>query len=224
MFTPTFASIFLFCATLASASPTAAASVSSLVKRATAGCVATILTNTINAESAPFNRIGVPPRPKLIQDANAPSSAALANSQELTDATVTPLVNAVVKVLEGATAVLEAVPASGNMKRHTEAETASVVFDLVVGVTEGMEHLLISPSTIPSSASLLASVDSALNLVLVTAESSLPGLTVLAAQSLAASTFIPNLQAVDFQLTLITLGIISPQAVDRQVALATHTL
>jgi hypothetical protein len=59
-------------------------------------------------------------------------SAALARAQALTDATVTPFVNAVVKVLEAATAVLVALPAAANLKRHTDAETANAVFDLVI--------------------------------------------------------------------------------------------
>ncbi|KAJ7253813.1 hypothetical protein C8J57DRAFT_1518979 [Mycena rebaudengoi] len=193
MFTVRFASIFLLCATLVSATPVPAAPLSTFTKRGSTGCVAVILTNAINAEGAPLDRI-----------------AALARAHALTDATVTPFVNAVVKVLEAATAVLVALPAAANLKRHTDAETANAVFDLVIGVTERMEDLLASASTIPSSVSLLASVDSALNQVLVTVDSLLPGVLGVAVQSLAANTFIPNLQGVDFQLTLATFGIPSP--------------
>jgi hypothetical protein len=52
MFTVRFASIFLLCATLVSATPVPAAPLSTFTKRGSTGCVAVILTNAINAEAS----------------------------------------------------------------------------------------------------------------------------------------------------------------------------
>ncbi|KAJ7442368.1 hypothetical protein B0H11DRAFT_2292098 [Mycena galericulata] len=184
MLAPRFASILLLCASLVSAGPTS----DGITKRASTAEVSTILNTLSSSTTGPLNQI-----------------SSLLSSQSLSDATVTPPVGEINADLNTATASLAALP--GLSKRETTADIANYVVDNIVEIVETLEAFLTSPSTIPSSTKLLASVDAALSQVLSGVETAVPGVLKLVAQTLSGNTFVPNLQAVGFTKTLAILGL-----------------
>ncbi|KAJ7501945.1 hypothetical protein B0H11DRAFT_1954576 [Mycena galericulata] len=183
MFAPRFASILLLCASLISAGPSVA-----VTKRASNAEVNTILNTLSSSTTAPLNQI-----------------SSLLSSDTLSDATVTPPVHEINAALNTATASLAALP--GLSKRQTSADIANYVTDDVVDIVEVLEAFLTSPSTIPSSAKLLASVDTALSQVLSGVDKAVPGTLKVVGEALGGETFVPNLQAVGFTKTLALLGL-----------------
>ncbi|KAJ7250702.1 hypothetical protein C8J57DRAFT_1451690 [Mycena rebaudengoi] len=184
MFALRFASLFLLSTTFVSASPTPNGDL--VEKRASTADIQTVFTTL-----------------KSTTDSILPQIADLASSGTATDETVTPLINDLTTALNTATDSLGALPALS--KRQSDDDVANLVAGIVIDITNVLDGLLGSASTIPALGGLLAGVDVALNQVLFGLERLLAGVLNLVATLLVD---VANLlRSLAFGLTLASLGL-----------------
>ncbi|KAJ7436086.1 hypothetical protein B0H11DRAFT_1755268 [Mycena galericulata] len=181
MFGLRFASLLLLSATFVSAIPSPVVD-----KRASTADIETVFTTL-----------------KSSTDSILPQITALVSGGTATDATVTPLINELTSALETASGSLTglAIP----LKRQTDAEIATLVAGIITDITNALDSLLGTASTIPALGGLLAGVDTSLNQVLLGLEILLAGVLELVANLLVDVAGL--LQQLALGLTLATLGL-----------------
>ncbi|KAJ7432383.1 hypothetical protein B0H11DRAFT_2161819 [Mycena galericulata] len=182
MFGLRFASLLLLSATFVSAIPSPAA----VDKRASTADIETVF-NTLKSST----------------DTILPQITALVSGGTATDATVTPLINELTSALETASGSLTdlAIP----LKRQTDDEIATLVAGIITDITNALDGLLGTASTIPALGGLLAGIDTSLNQVLLGLEILLAGVLELVANLLVDVAGL--LQQLALGLTLATLGL-----------------
>ncbi|KAJ7133357.1 hypothetical protein C8R44DRAFT_772253 [Mycena epipterygia] len=188
MFALRFASLFLLSMTFVSASPTPAAGLSVVDKRASTADVETVF-NTLKGST----------------DSILPQITALVSAGTATDATVTPLINDLTSALDTATASLAGLALNPLSKRQSDDDVAALVAGIITDITNALDGLLGTASTIPGLGGLLAGVDTSLNQVLLGLEILLAGVLNLVANLLVDVAGL--LKSLALGLTLATLGL-----------------
>ncbi|KAJ7028399.1 hypothetical protein C8F04DRAFT_964021 [Mycena alexandri] len=179
MFALRFASLFLFSASLVSAVV--------VDKRASTADIETVF-NTLKSST----------------DSILPQITSLVSGGTATDDTVTPLINDLTAALDTATASLGTL-AVGSLKRQSDDDIANLVAGIITDITNALDGLLGTASTIPALGGLLAGVDTSLNQVLIGLETLLAGVLNLVANLLVDVAGL--LRSLALGLTLATLGL-----------------
>ena len=100
----------------------------------------------------------------------------------VSDDSVTPSINEITSVLGTAASSLSGLSASSSkVKRQSDDDIANLVAGIITDLTETLDGLLASASSIPDLGSLLSGIDSSLNQVLVGLETLLAGVLELVA-------------------------------------------
>ncbi|KAJ7912901.1 hypothetical protein B0H13DRAFT_2472452 [Mycena leptocephala] len=188
MFALRFASLFLLSTTFVSASPTPAAGVALVDKRATTADIETVF-NTLKGST----------------DSILPQITSLVSSGTATDATVTPLINELTAAFDTATASLATLSPVELRKRQSDDDIANLVAGILTDVTNALDGLLGEAASIPALGGLLAGVDTSLNQVLLGLEILLAGVLNLVATLLVDVAGL--LRSLALGLTLATLGL-----------------
>ncbi|KAJ7704846.1 hypothetical protein B0H17DRAFT_1126482 [Mycena rosella] len=188
MFALRFTSLFLLATSFVSASPTPLAGLTAVEKRASTADIETVF-NTLKSST----------------DSILPQITALVSGGNATDDTVTPLINDLTGALDTATASLAALPATTSSKRQSDDDIANLVAGIITDVTNALDGLLGTASTIPALGGLLAGVDTSLNQVLIGLETLLAGVLTLVANLLVDVAGL--LKSLALGLTLATLGL-----------------
>ncbi|TDL20465.1 hypothetical protein BD410DRAFT_725859 [Rickenella mellea] len=119
---------------------------------------------------------------KASSDTILPQITSLASGGTATDDTVTPLINDLTAALDTATASLGALDATSILKkRQSSDDIANLVAGIITDITNALDSLLGTASTIPALGGLLAGVDTSLNQVLKGLEQLLAGVLNLVA-------------------------------------------
>ncbi|KAJ7160316.1 hypothetical protein C8R46DRAFT_1001526 [Mycena filopes] len=113
-------------------------------------------------------------------DSILPQINSLVSAGTATDDTVTPLINDLTAALDTATASLGTL-ALGGLKRQSDDDVANLVAGIITDITNTLDGLLGTASTIPALGGLLAGVDTSLNQVLLGLEILLAGVLNLVA-------------------------------------------
>ena len=100
----------------------------------------------------------------------------------VSDDSVTPSISQITSALDAATSSLSGLSASSSkVKRQSDDDIANLVAGIITDLTETLDGLLASASSIPDLGSLLSGIDSSLNQVLVGLETLLAGVLELVA-------------------------------------------
>ncbi|KAF7345710.1 Sc15 protein [Mycena venus] len=186
MFALRFASLFLLSTTFVSASPTSADA--GLAVRASTADIQTVF-NTLKGST----------------DTILPQITSLVSGGTATDETVTPLINDLTAALDTATASLATLSPIELRKRQSDDEIAELVAGILTDVTNALDGLLGTASTIPALGGLLAGVDVSLHQVLLGLEILLAGVLNLVANLLVDVAGL--LRSLALGLTLAALGL-----------------
>ncbi|KAJ6530956.1 hypothetical protein DFH09DRAFT_934025 [Mycena vulgaris] len=189
MFALRFTSLFLLATSFVSAIPAPAPAGAAIVeKRASTADIVTVF-NTLKGST----------------DSILPQITGLVSGGNATDATVTPLINDLTAAFDIATASLAALPPTDAAKRQSDDDVATLVAGILTDVTNALDGLLGTASTIPALGGLLAGVDVSLNQVLKGLETLLAGVLTLVANLLVDVAGL--LRSLALGLTLASLGL-----------------
>ncbi|KAJ7172813.1 hypothetical protein C8R43DRAFT_874035 [Mycena crocata] len=188
MFALRFASLFLLAASFVSASPTPAAGLVAVEKRASTADV-----------QAVFNTL------KDSTDTILPQINALVSGGTATDDTVTPLIKELTSAVYVATASLNGMQVDFDIaRRQSDDEIAILVAGIVTDITNALDGLAGSAASIPALTGLLTGLDSSLHEVLLGLETLLAGVLNLVANLLVDVAAL--LRSLALGLTLTALG------------------
>ncbi|KAJ3825149.1 hypothetical protein EV361DRAFT_263764 [Lentinula raphanica] len=143
---------------------------------------------------------------KSSTDVILPQITSVAQSGNVSDATVAPLINELTAALNTASSSLSALKTNNKARRQVaDLGVAVLVDELLTDITTTLDGLLAVASGLPEIGGLFAGVDAALHTVLGGLETLLAGVLVLVATLLGNVDGL--LRSIGFGLTLASLGL-----------------